>query len=116
MPSVLPPLGVMSCGPFASGSSMPASRAEKQVHEPEKIGPSPTRIRPNMPMGTCFSPTRKVLLVPSAMPGRLVLLLNVTSVVLAVVVEMLGVVLGRMIAPLLLTLNQLNWLALVFGG
>src|SRR5262245_13469577 len=107
MPSTMPPLGVRSFGPRAIGSSIPAIRPAKAVQAPLYNGPSPTLGRPNIPCGTCFSPARNVLLVPSVMVWRVVLLRNdVTSSDCAELVATDGVGVPMMIAPLLLVLNQ----------
>src|SRR5262245_17616834 len=115
MPSTTPPLGVMSVGPCASGSSIPAMRPAKQVHAPLYAGPSPTRSRPNMPCGTCFSPARKVLLVPSLIIWMRVLdVQEVRRRAGGEVVLTDGVTVPTIRAPLLLTLNQF-WALGSFG-
>src|SRR5437588_5838962 len=112
-----PVLGMISWGPWARGSSRPAMRPAKQVQAPLYSGPSPTLARPSMPCGTCFSPARNVLLVPSLILEIFVLLVKVGMTTLAAgggLVAGAGVALAMMIAPLLLLLNQSSMVGL-FG-
>src|SRR5215213_9045169 len=97
----------MSVLPRASGSSIPAICPGKADQAPLKIGPSPTLGRPNILAGTCFSPARKVLLVPSSIRAKRVLLVQLVSTNdCGEFVATAGIGVPMIIAPLLSVLNQ----------
>src|SRR4051794_11636211 len=99
-------LGVRSVAEIANGSSIPPTRPANVVQAPLYSGPSPTFGWPNMPKGMCFSPASSVLLVPSLILARFVLLEYGG--------RLLAPVFPRMMTPLAVTENQFGAVVLPF--